>query len=133
MYLCVLGYHGVSWGNKTDPCVTRFTDKTVHRHAKLSKDFYKVYNDVSVDTGDPILPVQMPRGYGGTAILWKKQIDHVIKPQDVGGNRIQCVAMNVCEPLLLISVYMPCKGITDDKEEGCILSLEDGRETPRRC
>ena len=32
----------------------------------------------SVDTGDPILPVQMPRGYGGTAILWKKQIDHVI-------------------------------------------------------
>ena len=43
----------------------------------------------SVDTGDPILPVQMPHGYGGTAILWKKQIDHVIKPLDVGGNRIQ--------------------------------------------
>ena len=29
-----------------------------------------------VDTGDPILPVQMPRGYGGTAILWKHDIDH---------------------------------------------------------
>ena len=27
----------------------------------------------AVDTGDPILPVQMSRGYGGTAILWKKK------------------------------------------------------------
>ena len=26
----------------------------------------------AVDTGDPILPVQMPRGYGGVGALWKK-------------------------------------------------------------
>ena len=71
----------------------------------------------SVDTGDLILPVQMPRGYGGKAILWKKQIDHVIKPLDVGGNQIQCVAKNVCEPLLLISEYMPCRGVTDNYTE----------------
>ena len=27
----------------------------------------------SVDSNDPIAPIQMPRGYGGTAIVWKKQ------------------------------------------------------------
>ena len=30
----------------------------------------------ATDTGDPILPVQMPRGYGGTAVLWQKKTDH---------------------------------------------------------
>ena len=59
----------------------------------------------------------MPRGYGGTAILSKKQTDHVIKPLDVCGNQIKCVAMNVCEPLLLISVYMPRRWITDNYTE----------------
>ena len=41
----------------------------------------------------------------------------IIKPLDVGGNRIQCVVMNVCEPLVLISVYMSCRGITDNYTE----------------
>ena len=27
----------------------------------------------AVDSIDPIPPIQMPRGYGGTAILWKKR------------------------------------------------------------
>jgi hypothetical protein len=27
----------------------------------------------SVDNNEPIAPIQMPRGYGGTAIVWKKQ------------------------------------------------------------
>ena len=45
----------------------------------------------AVDTGDPILPVQMPRGYGGVGVLWKKEIDHLIQVQQDGGNRIQCI------------------------------------------
>ena len=45
----------------------------------------------AVDTGDPMLPVQMPRGYGGSAILWKRTIDHLVRVLQDGGNRIQCV------------------------------------------
>jgi len=32
----------------------------------------------SVDDKDPLHPIQMPRGYGGTGILWKKELDHLI-------------------------------------------------------
>ena len=56
----------------------------------------------AVDTGDPILPVQMPRGYGGTGILWKKTIDHLVTALPDGGNRIQCVELKGTQPLLLI-------------------------------
>ena len=27
----------------------------------------------AVDTGDPRMPTQMPRGYSGVAVLWKKE------------------------------------------------------------
>lgn len=59
----------------------------------------------AVDTGDPILPVQMPRGYGGVAVIWKDKINHLINKLPDGGNRIQCVELGTDEPLLLISVY----------------------------
>ena len=71
----------------------------------------------AVDTGDPILPVQMPRGYGGTAILWKHDIDHLIQTLPDGGNRIQCVEVKGERPLLLISAYMPCRGLPDNVED----------------
>ena len=44
-------------------------------HLNEISDLY-VGRGKSVDTGDPILSVHMPLGYGGTAILWKKQIDY---------------------------------------------------------
>ena len=37
----------------------------------------------------------MPLGYGGTAILLKKQIDYIIAPLDDGGKQIQCVVVNM--------------------------------------
>ena len=54
----------------------------------------------------------MPRGYGGVAILWKKDIDHMIKPIDLGSERIQCVKIKEsCNSnILLTSVYLPAKG-----------------------
>lgn len=81
----------------------------------------------AVDTGDPILPAQMPRGYGGTAILWKKEIDHLVKPLPDGGNRIQCTEINSQDPLLIISVYMPCRGLNDNIEEfiDCLEQLHE--------
>lgn len=64
-----------------------------------------------MDTGNPILPVQMPRGYGGVAALWRKDLDHLVVKLPDGGNRIQCIAIQGKKPLLLVSVYMPCKGL----------------------
>ena len=65
----------------------------------------------SVDDSDPLQPIQMPRGYGGTGILWKKELDHLINVIDIGNERIQCVEfMGSSRKLLIVSVYMPCKG-----------------------
>jgi hypothetical protein len=33
----------------------------------------------------------MPRGYGGTAILWRKDIDTIVTPLTIGNNRKQCI------------------------------------------
>ena len=38
------------------------------------------YAGKGVDINDPIQPTQMPRGYGGVAILWKQEIDNIIRP-----------------------------------------------------
>ena len=67
----------------------------------------------AVDSTDPIMPVQMPRGYGGVGILWKKDIDHLVTIVPDGGNRIQCITIRAEKPVLLVSVYMPCKGVTE--------------------
>jgi hypothetical protein len=29
---------------------------------------------------DPLLPISMPRGYGGVAVIWKNEIDHLVRP-----------------------------------------------------
>ena len=81
----------------------------------------------ATDTGDPILPVQMPRGFGGTAILWQKKIDHLITSITDGGNRIQCVELQGKQPILIISVYMPCRGLRDniDEFEDCLSQLQE--------
>ena len=70
----------------------------------------------ALDSGDPITPVQMPRGYGGIGILWKKDIDQIVTELPDGGNRIQCVSIRAQKPILLISTYMPCKGVNDNYE-----------------
>ena len=57
--------------------------------------------DKAIDAGDPILPLQMPRGYGGTAVLWQKSIvlDHLIVALPDVGNRIQYVEIKEQDPL----------------------------------
>jgi hypothetical protein len=35
----------------------------------------------------------MPRGYGGTAMLWRKDIDTIVTPLTIGNNRIQVLAI----------------------------------------
>jgi exonuclease III len=43
------------------------------------------YAGKGVDKYDPLLPVRMPRGYGGVAIIWRKDIDHIIRPYGGAG------------------------------------------------
>jgi hypothetical protein len=46
----------------------------------------------SVDDNNPIPSTQKPRGYGGTAIAWKKEIDHLIDNNIEDGNEhIVCI------------------------------------------
>ena len=80
-----------------------------------------------MDTGDPILPVQMPRGYGGVAVLWKDSIDHLVSKVPDGGNRTQCIELAIDDPLLLVSVYMPCKGLREDvdKFQDCVAQVQE--------
>ena len=69
----------------------------------------------SVDSGSPLLPVKLPRGYGGVGILWQKKLDHLVTVKEEGNERIQCVEISTSpKPILLVSVYMPCRGQNAD-------------------
>ena len=45
----------------------------------------------AVDLYNIIRPAQVPWGYGGAAILWKKEINPLIKLIQDGNERLQCV------------------------------------------
>ena len=76
-------------------------DCYLHRLNEISQ-----YNGTgkAIDTNDPILPIQMPRGYDGVAVLLKKDTDHLVNVFSDGGNRIQCVELSGKDRLLIISV-----------------------------
>ncbi|CAC5424698.1 unnamed protein product [Mytilus coruscus] len=63
----------------------------------------------AVDSNDPIQPSHMPRGYGGVAILWKKNLDKLVTTLPIGNDRIQCIELSGNQKLLFISIYLPCK------------------------
>ena len=69
------------------------------------------YVGKGVDINDPLLPVSMPRGYGGVAVIWRKEIDHIIRPLEDGSDKIQCIEIheNKNSRLQVISVYLPAK------------------------
>ena len=73
----------------------------------------------AVDSKDPITPVSLPRGYGGTGILWCKEINNIVNPLEIGNDRICCIEILGTTKLLLISVYLPCKGLSLDTIEFC--------------
>ena len=67
----------------------------------------------SLDFYDPIPPIQIPRGYGGVAILWNKCIDHLVNDIEFWNERIKCIELNTKQKLLIVCVYMPCNGEKD--------------------
>jgi exonuclease III len=59
-----------------------------------------------------VCTICMPRGYGGVAVIWKNEIDHLVWPIQDGSEKIQAVEIQgkAGERLILISVYIPAKG-----------------------
>ena len=69
----------------------------------------------SVDSSDPITPLQVPRGYGGNCILLRNDWDiKTCLPKD-GSNRIVVMEMDTTPKICIISVYLPCRGNTSKK------------------
>lgn len=73
----------------------------------------------AIDSNDPIPPIQMPRGYGGVAILWRKELDSLITPKKIGNERIQCVEIEGNPNTLVVSLYLPCRGSNNHFSELC--------------
>ncbi|CAC5419283.1 E3.1.11.2 [Mytilus coruscus] len=71
----------------------------------------------SIDDENPELSMIARRGYGGVAILWKKEMDDKISVMVDGSNRIQVIQMETDNtPLFLINVYMPSDNKDMDNE-----------------
>ena len=76
-----------------------------------------MYVAKSIDDENPELSMTMMRGYGGVAIMWKKEIDEKVKPIAEGGNRILVLHIEQeRKPLCLINVYMPADNKNQDLE-----------------
>jgi hypothetical protein len=99
----------------------------------ILQEIHQDYNGAgkSVDSNDPILPYQMPRGYGSVAILWRKDLDSCITPLKVGNERIQCIELSGKHNIILISIYLPCKSSDshDVNFKECVDILHDIFET----
>ncbi|CAG2193649.1 unnamed protein product [Mytilus edulis] len=76
-----------------------------HCQLKMLNDILHNYNGVGkvVDSSDPITPWRMSRGYGGTAILWKKNLESIVTPLTIGNNRIHCIEINGDSSLIKIT------------------------------
>ena len=83
----------------------------------------------AVDDDNPIPPVQKPRGYGGVAVLWKKEIDNEVTILKDGNTRIQCISIKTNDkPILVASVYLgTAKGANSNIQDfpECIDQLEE--------
>ena len=92
-------------------------ENQLHLIGEIDKEIY--YAAKGVDKYDPLPPKYLPRGYGGVAIIWKKDIDHLVKPLEDGRERIQAIEVNSnnIHKLLLVSVCMPATGSMEHQEE----------------
>ena len=84
----------------------------------------------AVDEDNPLPPTQKPRGYGGVALIYNKDLNLGIKKLQLGSSPI--VAIEVCSvpPLCICNVYMPSrssKSNCNDKENymHCLDQLEE--------
>jgi len=81
------------------------------------------YAGKGADHNQPLPPIQMPRGYGGVAVLWTAKLARYVTILKEGSERIQCVELRCRNSskrrTLVISVYFPCNGYSSSKEDFC--------------
>ena len=81
-----------------------------------------------VDDDDPISAKQRVRGWGGCALLWRKEFDqYVVRVQD-GSDRLCCITLNQRDNVLcIISTYMPTTGskAKDLSYESCLDEIQE--------
>lgn len=80
------------------------------------------YCGKGTDMNNPILPTQMPRGFGGVGIIWKSEMNPFIAVVEDGGNRIQCAHIKNFsndKGLFIVSLYLPSKGLSQNTEDFC--------------
>ena len=69
------------------------------------------YTSRSVDEKDPIPLYQRPRGYGGVALTWSKNLSRFAKKIPDGSERIlPFLFESEYDKVCVISVYLPCQG-----------------------
>lgn len=79
-----------------------FFKDTFHNIGVISKQ---------IDDDSPIPPIQKPRGYGGSAIVWHEKLDPLISQIPDGSNRILGIRLlHKPKDILILNAYMPCKG-----------------------
>ncbi|WAR14005.1 POLR-like protein [Mya arenaria] len=84
-------------------------ENNINLLGEIDKNFN--YIGKGADNDDPILPYQLPRGYGGVAVIWDKSIDHLLNTIKDGNERIQCIEFkSLSHNILIVSVYMPSRG-----------------------
>ena len=70
-----------------------------------------------VDDSDPILQHQRPRGYGGVAIAFRKDLAKFISSIPDGSNSVLPVLIKCTpRPICLINCYLPCRGNHSEAE-----------------
>ncbi|CAC5411362.1 unnamed protein product [Mytilus coruscus] len=71
-----------------------------------------------VDDTNPISPLQRPRGMSGTAVCYKHEISNSVIEKPDGSMRNIVIKVNIKpKSLLVIGVYMPCRGGADADNE----------------
>ena len=77
------------------------------------------YTAKGVDKDNPIQRTQVPRGYGGVAVLWRKFIDHMIRELPDGNECMHSIELkdSNSKPLLIVSAYLPTRGCKDSRQD----------------
>ena len=90
-----------------------------HYELNLLDEIHENYKGIGKSVDSECLSVNPNnrRGYGGVAVLWSKEIDRYIKSKTEGGVRVQCVEIDISEPILIVSVYLPTKADNDRYDE----------------
>ena len=84
----------------------------------------------AVDEENPLPPNQKPRGFGGVALLYRKNLDFTIKKLIHGENRMVVIEVQSSPPICVCNVYMPSrnsKGSSrgDDNYQSCLDQIEE--------